>query len=94
MIQVLVVCLPFRAGVQLYSPSRGIRPQDLPSLAEEAIQNIKGYGNLVVPSLVDIEDMLSDTGAVVQKARYVHKSDLASFISLSTGNEAIPADFV
>lgn len=53
---------------QLYSPSRGIRPQDLPSLAEEAAQNIKGYGNLLVPSLVDIEDMLSDTGAVVQKA--------------------------
>ena len=36
---------------------------------EEVKQNIEGYGKLVLPSLVDMEDLTPDTGAICQKAR-------------------------
>lgn len=53
---------PYR---DLFNPTRGIGLMDLADQAEEFAQNIEGYGKLLVPSLVDMEDMLADTGAVV-----------------------------
>ena len=58
------------ASSQLYSPSRSLRLSDTPSLLEEVKQNVEGYGKLVLPSLVDMEDLAPDTGAICQKARF------------------------
>ena len=58
------------ALLQLYSPSRSLRLSDTPSLLEEVKQNVEGYGKLVLPSLVDMEDLAPDTGAICQKARF------------------------
>lgn len=56
----------------LFSPHRlpGIR--DLPAQVEEAWHNVEGYSAVVLPSLMDMEDLVPESGAVCQMG--VHKA--------------------
>ena len=83
-----MINVAFPCWSQLYSPSRSLRLVDTPSLMEEVKQNIEGYGKLVLPSLVDMEDLAPDTGAICQKARPQPKLDVVIIMCILASSHA------